>query len=119
MITPPGCRIAAERFSCVFRIRRGSRLDIHDAHFEDIARLRAAHKDRSGADVHAESFACPAPEQFAIDRAGAAPVHSLRVFRPMKGDWPGLDIRGNPSTDRPRQADATAGRDRSVLPLRF
>src|SRR5260221_13859480 len=65
------------------RIRAWTRLYVHDPQFDNIARFGIAHIDRAGADVHAKSFAGAASQQLAVDRAGAAPVHTLFVLGPQ------------------------------------
>src|SRR5258708_15338371 len=62
------------------RIGAWTRLHVHDAQFDDVAGLGIAHIDRAGADVHAKSFAGAASQQLAVDRTGAAPVHTLLVL---------------------------------------
>ena len=81
---PPRRRVAAERLAGVGRIGARPRLHVHDANFEDVARLGAADIDRTGADVHAEAFACAAPEELAVDRPGAAAIDALLVLGPQK-----------------------------------
>ena len=81
---PPSRRVAAERLAGIGGVGAGPRLYVDDADFEDIARLGAADKDRSGADVHAEALACAAAEQLAVDRSGAAAIDALLVLGPQK-----------------------------------
>src|SRR3954469_12538068 len=71
---PPRGGIAAERLARIGRIGARARLHVHDADFEDVARLGAADEDRTGADVHPEAFTGAAAEQLAVDRSGAAAV---------------------------------------------
>ena len=84
MKSPPRGRVAAERFAGIGRVGTRSRLNIHDANFEDIAGFGAADKDGTGADVHAEALASAAPEKLAVDRAGAAAVDALLVLGPQE-----------------------------------
>src|SRR5579883_1826510 len=82
MKSPPGRRIAAERFPGIFRVGAWTRFYVDDPHFENIARLSATDKDGSGADVDAKAFARAAPQELAIDRARSAPVHAFFVLSP-------------------------------------
>ena len=79
---PPRRRVAAECLSGMGGVRARARLHVHDPQFDHVAGLGVAHVDRTGADVHAESLAGAAPQQLAVDRTGAAPVHALLVLGP-------------------------------------
>ena len=81
---PPRRRIAAERLAREGRIGAGPRLHVHDANFEDVARLGAADRDRTGADVHTEAFARAPPEELAVDRPSAAAIDALLFLGPEK-----------------------------------
>jgi hypothetical protein len=81
---PPSRRVAAERLAGVGGVGAGPRLHVDDADFEDIARLGAADRDRSGADVHAEALARAAAEQLAVDWSGAAAIDALLVLGPQE-----------------------------------
>ena len=83
MEAPPRGRVAAERLSRMGGVRTGARLDVHDPQLDDVAGLGAAHIDRAGADVHTEALAGAAPQQLAVDRTGAAPVHAFLVLGPQ------------------------------------
>ena len=64
-------------------VRARARLHVHDPQLDHVAGLGVAHVDRAGADVHAETLAGAAPQQLAVDRTGAAPVHALLVLGPQ------------------------------------
>ena len=81
---PPRRRVAAERLAGISRIGRRPWLHIHDADFEDVARLGAADIDRTGADVHAKALARAAPEQLAVDRPRAAAIDVFLVLGPQE-----------------------------------
>src|SRR5207248_6391473 len=66
---PPGGCVAPERLAPVLRVRAGPRLDVDDAHLQDVARLRPAHRHRARADVDAEALACAAAEERRLDRS--------------------------------------------------
>ena len=81
---PPCRRVAAERLAGIGRIGAWPRLHVHDADFENVARLGAADIDRTGADVHAEAFAGAAAQQLAVDRPGAAAIDALLILGPQE-----------------------------------
>ena len=60
-----------------------SRLDVEDAHLEDIARLGTADEDGAGADMDAEPFAGAAAENRRLHGAGAAAIDVLLVLVPV------------------------------------
>ena len=70
------------------------RLDVEDADFENVARSGAADEDRTGTDVHAQSFPGAASEQRGIHRSGAAPVDGLALAGPAKDAF-GAHIAGD------------------------
>src|SRR6187402_2930004 len=52
MKAPPCSRVAAERAAVEFRVGARARMDIDNAHFQDIAWLGIANGDRARADMH-------------------------------------------------------------------
>jgi hypothetical protein len=60
--------IAAESEALEFRIGRGARRHVEDAHFEDVAGLGAAYQDRAGADMHAQALAIALRRTATVDR---------------------------------------------------
>ena len=84
MEAPPRRGIAAEGLAGIAGIGRRARLHVHDAHFEDVARLGVADENRTGADMDAEALARAASQQLAIEWTGAAPVDTLLVLGPQE-----------------------------------
>ena len=83
MKAPPGGGVAAEALAGVLRIGARPRRDVEDAHLEHVAGLGAAHRDRAGADVHAQALPGAAAEQRGVHRTGAAPVDVLPAAVPV------------------------------------
>ncbi len=83
--------VAAERQALELRIGTGTRHHVEDAHFEDVAGLSPADKDRAGADMHAQAFSITLGSTAAIDplfvlgpeidalRAGIALDHAFMI----------------------------------------
>ena len=63
MVAPPGSGIAAKGLSGMFWIGGPAWFGVENAHLEHVARLRAPHIDRAGADMHAETLAGATAEQ--------------------------------------------------------
>ena len=72
------------KLSGVLRVRARPGLHVDDPHLEDVARLRSAHRHRSGADVHAQPLARSAPEERGLHRPGAPPVDTLALPIPVE-----------------------------------
>src|SRR5262249_22677464 len=75
--TIPCRRIAPEGLARIRRVGAGPWLHVHDADFEDVARLGPADVHRASANVHAESLARAAPEQLAVDGPSAATIDAF------------------------------------------
>ena len=82
VIPPPRRDAGAEHPSLILRIAAWPRHDVEDANLEHIAGLRIIHRDRTGADMHAEPLARTAAEHRSVHRAGAAAIHVLAILGP-------------------------------------
>ncbi|MET4831468.1 hypothetical protein ABIF44_000875 [Bradyrhizobium japonicum] len=84
VIAPPRRDRGAEYAPCMVRIAARARHDVEDAHLQHIAGLGILHRDRTGADVHAESFPGAATEHARVHRTSAATIDVLPVPRPAE-----------------------------------
>ena len=84
VIAPPRRDAGAEHPALISRIAARPRHDVEDAHLQHVAGLRVLHRDRAGADVHAEPFAGAAAEHGGIHRTGAATIDVLPSCGPAE-----------------------------------
>ena len=106
---PPGGGVASESLVPVVGISAEPRLDVHDLQFEQVARSRAANRNRASADVNAEALAGSAPADRCVHRTGTAPVHRLAVRRPVKDAF-GTGIAADHAVGNRRRHAATRSR---------